>query len=155
MKNDFGLKWTTPKRVETSNGLRDLSSATPNPEFWELWRREKYRLQLEGYTVKYKRREGVWVVQRWIKPVMTEAEKEAARRMRNPVFEPRAGDVLAPRSPDRPRRQVVSVEDGMVVYRSLHPVEDREVSCQLTTWQRWGQRHHARVIKRGPETTAG
>ena len=73
---EFDLTWGETKELPDGRTVR---SATPTPEFWEVWRSHKDDLKALGYRVsKY---QGKWQVSHWTTPDAAEVEAtvEASR----------------------------------------------------------------------------
>jgi len=58
------LDWSTPVRVFTKKGFRNLSKATPTKEFWNIWRENKDTLKEAGISIS-KDKEENWEVLWW------------------------------------------------------------------------------------------
>jgi SWI/SNF-related matrix-associated actin-dependent regulator 1 of chromatin subfamily A len=75
---DVALNWSKPAARMTVQGERLVSTASPNPAFWALWREQKEVLRAAGYSVK---KDGErWTVVRY-QPLNAEmlAEKAVVR----------------------------------------------------------------------------
>lgn len=70
------LNWSEPKRVETRNGPRMLSKATPDSKFWDLWRSAKTQLKEAGVSVT---KDGPAWTAMWWQPLRDEAKREFER----------------------------------------------------------------------------
>lgn len=57
------LEWEPPKEINTRGGPMQIKKASPNEQFWELWRQYKPQLQAAGFTIS--NFQGVWTVNWW------------------------------------------------------------------------------------------
>jgi SWI/SNF-related matrix-associated actin-dependent regulator 1 of chromatin subfamily A len=69
------LKWSSPKRVETKYGPKDLRVAAPDKRFWDAWKQKKDTLKQAGISVGKSRLDGSWEVC-WWKPLDEEEVEE-------------------------------------------------------------------------------
>ncbi len=71
------LPWSEPRLVDTSRGLRQIRNATPDRNFWDLWKSNKEKLKNHGVSIK-KDEIGNWVASIWSDPSPEYLEKLAA-----------------------------------------------------------------------------
>ena len=74
------LALSAPKTISTSNGLRDLQTAPPTPEFKALWQRHRRELSNAGFSLKPHYKTGEMEVAWWQTPKLDKADIEASRR---------------------------------------------------------------------------
>lgn len=72
-------RWSTPKEIQTKNGLRLLCKGEATQTFWSAWRAEKDFLKAQGVSCSKNERTGEWEAC-WWKPLTDEvkAERQAA-----------------------------------------------------------------------------
>lgn len=73
------LPWSTAKRVTTRNGERNLRTAAPDANFWNVWRTNKEALKSAGLSVT--RKGEVWEACWWTRVTATEQAADAANRV--------------------------------------------------------------------------
>ena len=60
------LPWSTPRLVDTTRGLRQVRNATPDRNFWDLWKANKEKLKNHGISLS--KVEERWVASFWTDP---------------------------------------------------------------------------------------
>lgn len=69
---------------------------------------------------------------------------------RDPVFNPRPGDIVRSEYDSIGERHVVRVSDNGVRYWAVHPKRaNRDGICFLSNWTKWCRSHRVEVMQRG------
>lgn len=88
MTSEFNLQWSPPTVQNTKNGVRNLRTATPTPEFWQAWRTGKEGLRAKGYSVSRPAAGADWQVCHWQIPAPTPAVEDGPLERPQPLTHP-------------------------------------------------------------------
>lgn len=76
----YGISFSSPKRVQTRYGEKDVQKGAPTRVFWDAWKASKDALKRAGYSVSRDERTGEWTVTLWRDPPKAEVSAKAASR---------------------------------------------------------------------------
>jgi superfamily II DNA or RNA helicase len=80
---EWGIRWSSPRTVNTSQGLRIVRSGDPTPSFSADWRKNKEAIKAQGYSLKTY--QGRWMVAHWSIP--TQAPAPEPEKVAIPMFD--------------------------------------------------------------------
>jgi len=82
---DLPVEWSAAKLVNTRRGAKELRTASPTPEFWDLWRGQKDLLKARGISLGKSRTTGQWEICWWGDTNRETPAGEFAKAVRRPL----------------------------------------------------------------------